>query len=117
MAERSPVFRCATYGLRVAAFMIQVPCSPTKALVDSHSNGPGILAQVPGCCCQIDTALWGVHSQHAARSALGERNSSTLLQDAILGAIAAFALPNLEAPQPAHSSFTWAVAWILVSLP
>jgi hypothetical protein len=32
MVKLSPAFRCASYGLRVAAFMIQVPCSQTKAL-------------------------------------------------------------------------------------
>ena len=32
MVKLSPVFRCASYGLRVAAFMMQAPCSRTKAL-------------------------------------------------------------------------------------
>jgi len=32
MVKLSPVFRCASYGLRVAAFMIQVPRSQTNAL-------------------------------------------------------------------------------------
>ena len=32
MVKLSPVFRCATYGLRVAASMIQTPCSRPNAV-------------------------------------------------------------------------------------
>ncbi len=32
MDKRSPVFRCATYGLRVAAFMMRVPGVSAKTL-------------------------------------------------------------------------------------
>ena len=32
MVKLFPVFRCATQELRVAAFLIQVPCSRTRAL-------------------------------------------------------------------------------------